>query len=114
MELPLELVDRSIGHPLWVIMKNEKEFQGTLVGFDEYVNMVLEDVTEFERRIDNSIKSTRLSKVLLNGTNICMLVPMTVNPSNCQFSHNFVHFHLVQIAYPTKYLSKCTIHALES
>lgn len=75
MELPLELVDRSIGHPLWVIMKNEKEFQGTLVGFDEYVNLVLEDVTEYERSIDNSIKTTTLPKVLLNGTNICMLIP---------------------------------------
>lgn len=27
-------------------MKSEKEFVGTLLGFDDYVNMVLEDVTE--------------------------------------------------------------------
>ena len=29
-----------------VIMKGEKELVGTLRGFDVYVNMVLEDVTE--------------------------------------------------------------------
>lgn len=44
--LPLELVDKCIGHKLWILMKNEKEFEGILVGFDEYVNIVLEDVVE--------------------------------------------------------------------
>jgi U6 snRNA-associated Sm-like protein LSm5 len=29
-----------------VIMKGDKELVGTLCGFDVYVNMVLEDVTE--------------------------------------------------------------------
>jgi len=27
-------------------MKNDKEVVGTLMGFDDFVNMVLEDVTE--------------------------------------------------------------------
>jgi hypothetical protein len=31
---------------LQVIMKGDKEIVGTLRGFDVYVNMVLEDVTE--------------------------------------------------------------------
>jgi U6 snRNA-associated Sm-like protein LSm5 len=35
-----------VGSRLWVVMKSEKEFVGTLLGFDDYVNMVLEDVTE--------------------------------------------------------------------
>ena len=29
-------------------MKGEKEIIGTLRGFDEFVNMVLDDVTEYE------------------------------------------------------------------
>ncbi|KAM0818792.1 hypothetical protein AB5N19_04605 [Seiridium cardinale] len=49
-------------------MKGDKEFSGTLLGFDDYVNMVLEDVTEF----DYSGNHTKLSKILLNGNNICM------------------------------------------
>ncbi|PWN48174.1 hypothetical protein IE53DRAFT_370842 [Violaceomyces palustris] len=44
--LPLELIDRCIGSNIWVIMKSEREFSGRLLGFDDYVNMVLEDVTE--------------------------------------------------------------------
>lgn len=44
--LPLELIDKAIGSKIWVVMKTEREFTGTLLGFDDYVNMVLEDVTE--------------------------------------------------------------------
>ncbi|KAG7528411.1 hypothetical protein FFLO_06180 [Filobasidium floriforme] len=44
--LPLELIDRCINSRIWVIMKGDREFVGTLMGFDDYVNMVLKDVTE--------------------------------------------------------------------
>lgn len=39
-------MDKCIGSRLWVILKSDKEIVGTLLGFDDYVNMVLEDVTE--------------------------------------------------------------------
>ena len=64
-----ELIDKCIGSKMWVLMKGDKELVGTLrgapahaactswargsrppplslPGFDDYVNMVLEDVTE--------------------------------------------------------------------
>ena len=44
--LPLELIDKCIGSRIHIIMKNDKELVGTLLGFDDYVNMVLEDVKE--------------------------------------------------------------------
>lgn len=46
--LPLEIIDKSIGHKIQVLMTNDKEFKGTLIGFDDYVNMVLENVEEFD------------------------------------------------------------------
>lgn len=36
--LPLELVDRCIGSSIWVVMKTQREFVGTLLGFDDYVS----------------------------------------------------------------------------
>lgn len=45
--LPLELVDKCIGSRIHVIMKSDKEIVGILLGFDDYVNMVLEDVSYF-------------------------------------------------------------------
>ncbi|KAK6509046.1 RNA-binding protein lsm5 [Arthrobotrys musiformis] len=68
--LPLELVDKCVGSKIWVVMKSDKEFSGTLVGFDDYVNMVLEDVTEYDAG-----EQVKLKKILLNGNNICMLIP---------------------------------------
>jgi len=44
--LPLEVIDKFIGSRVWVIMKGDKEFCGDLRGFDEYQNMVLDDVKE--------------------------------------------------------------------
>ena len=54
--LPLELVDKCIGSRIHVIMKSDKEIVGTLLGFDDYVNMVLEDVSE--REVDVESRST--------------------------------------------------------
>lgn len=41
-----ELMDKCVGSQIWVLMKGDKEVVGTLKGFDDYVNMVLENVTE--------------------------------------------------------------------
>ena len=43
---PLALIDKCTGSRIWVIMKGETEVVGTLRGFDEYVNMVLDDAVE--------------------------------------------------------------------
>ncbi|KDQ16727.1 hypothetical protein BOTBODRAFT_53821 [Botryobasidium botryosum FD-172 SS1] len=80
--LPLELIDRCIGSRIWVVMKSEREFTGTLLGFDDFVNMVLEDVTEYETTPEGDRKSTKLAQTLLNGNNICMLIPGSAGPES--------------------------------
>ena len=72
--MPLELIDKCIGSKIHIIMKNDKEIVGTLLGFDDFVNMVLEDVTEYEILPGSKI-ITKLEQILLNGNNITMLVP---------------------------------------
>merc|ERR1712216_279652 len=72
--LPSELVDKCVGSRIWVIMKGEKEMVGTLRGFDVYVNMVLEDVIEYEMTPEGR-RETKLDQILLNGNNIALLVP---------------------------------------
>ncbi|ABN67672.1 predicted protein, partial [Scheffersomyces stipitis CBS 6054] len=70
--LPLEIIDKSIGHEIRVLMTNDKEFTGKLVGFDDFVNMVLEDV----REIDSDVKSDKvIKKMLLNGGQVAMIIP---------------------------------------
>lgn len=72
--LPSELVDRCIGSRIWILLRGDKEIVGTLKGFDVYVNMVLEDVIEYEITPEGK-QETRLSQILLNGNNIALLVP---------------------------------------
>lgn len=53
-------------------MKNDKEIVGTLLGFDDFVNMLLEDVTEYETTPEGK-RITKLDQILLNGNNITMV-----------------------------------------
>lgn len=72
--LPLELIDKCIGSKIHIIMKNDKEIVGTLLGFDDFVNMVLEDVTEYEI-LPEGKRVTKLEQILLNGNNINIMIP---------------------------------------
>lgn len=70
--LPLEVIDKAIGTQIKVLLTNNKEFHGKLVGFDDFVNVVLEDVQEVDAE---GQKGKTLKKMLLNGTQIAMLCP---------------------------------------
>ena len=61
-------------------MKNDKEIVGTLLGFDDFVNMVLEDVTEYEI-LPEGKKVTKLEQILLNGNNINIMIPGGEGPA---------------------------------
>ena len=67
-------------------MKGSQEFYGTLVGFDDYVNMVLKDVVEYDSSplttgvagtgVDVPVKAKEIARheeLLLNGNGICMV-----------------------------------------
>jgi hypothetical protein len=70
-------------------MKNDKEIVGTLLGFDDFVNMLLEDVTEYESTPEGR-RITKLDQILLNGNNITMVC---VRIRNEFFTHIFRVFH---------------------
>ncbi|ORX67480.1 cysteine proteinase [Linderina pennispora] len=53
-----QLIDKCIGSRIWVMMKSEKEF----------------NVTEYEQ-VGDVKEVNHLDQILLNGNNICMLVP---------------------------------------
>lgn len=74
----LELVDKCIGSRIHIIMKNDKEIFGTLLGFDDFVNMLLEDVTEYETTPEGR-RVTKLDQILLNGNNITMVTFLRSN-----------------------------------
>lgn len=70
--LPLEIIDKAIGTEIQVLLTNDKEFKGKLVGFDDFVNIVLEEVTEID---SEGPKESKIKQMLLNGAQICMIIP---------------------------------------
>lgn len=67
--MPLSLLDKCIGERLWIIMKSKREFAGILRGFDDFFNMVLENVTEIWYEGEER-KSKEAETFLLNGHDI--------------------------------------------
>ena len=70
--LPLEVIDKTIGQEVTILLKDYREFFGTLVGFDDYVNVVIENAVEYLE--DQEIKRFQ-GKMLLTSNNIAMLIP---------------------------------------
>ncbi|KCV71979.1 hypothetical protein H696_01387 [Fonticula alba] len=71
-----QLIDKCIGSRIWLLLHGESELVGTLCGFDQHVNMVLEDVTEIQVNPDGSRLQLPVRKsMLLSGNNIAMLIP---------------------------------------
>ena len=73
--LPQELMAKCIDQRVWIIMKNDRELVGVLRGYDVYVNMVLKDVTEYEKNSRGGLTKIHLDEILLNGNNVAVLVP---------------------------------------
>ena len=76
--LPLELIDKAIGSKIWILMRGQTEIVGTLLGFDDYVNLVLDDAVEYspDARNPGEICKTELeSEILLNGNHVTVLIP---------------------------------------
>jgi U6 snRNA-associated Sm-like protein LSm5 len=69
---PLALLEATVGSEVWIIMRGERELKGVLKGYDDYVNLVLEDVREFDAA-GELISSS--ASMLLNGNNIVGISP---------------------------------------
>jgi small nuclear ribonucleoprotein (snRNP)-like protein len=63
--LPLELLNTFLG----CRVRDTKEVKGDLIGFDDYINLVLDKVEDNEA---NSVQDT----VMLNGTNIVSIIEL--------------------------------------
>ena len=73
--LPSALMEECVGQRIWVLMKGRKEMAATLRGFDMYVNMVLEDVEEYDTDANGVVTRTHLDKILLNGNSVTFIIP---------------------------------------
>jgi len=65
MALPLDVLEKSLNQKLSLLLKDSRVIEGTLSGYDEYMNMVL---TEVEETHDDNKR--RLGTIILRGNNV--------------------------------------------
>lgn len=67
MVMPVALLENSLDKRISLLLKDGRSLEGMLVGFDEYMNMVLEDTMESGAEGSDG---RRLGKVVLRGSNV--------------------------------------------
>lgn len=66
------MLEKSMNKKVTLLLKDSRLLVGTLAGFDDYLNMVLEDTEE-----TNNENVKRLGTVILRGNNVVSITPMT-------------------------------------
>ncbi len=65
MALPLDVLEKSMNQRLSLLLKDGRVIDGKLTGYDEYMNMVLDEVEE-----TNGEAKKRIGTVILRGNNV--------------------------------------------
>ena len=66
MVMPLALLEKTVDKRISLLLKDGRVLEGKLTGYDEYMNMVLEEATEKTA----TAEERRLGTVVLRGNNV--------------------------------------------
>lgn len=69
--MPLALLEKSMNHRISLLLKDRRILEGKLAGYDDYMNMVLEETEE-----RTAEQTRRLGTVVLRGNNVVRISPM--------------------------------------
>ena len=68
--MPINILERNLNKKMSLLLKDGRVLEGVLIGFDEYMNMVLDNTQETK---DDIVK--KMGKVILRGNNVVTIVP---------------------------------------
>ena len=77
MVMPLNVLEKSINKRVQLLLKDSRILEGKLVGYDDYMNMVLEDTEETK---EDNVR--RVGTVVLRGNNVVTIVPKLARGSD--------------------------------
>ncbi len=67
--LPMKMLEESLNKKVSLLLKDNRVLEGTLAGYDEYMNMTLEDAEE------NGETQRKLGTVVIRGSNVVRIAP---------------------------------------
>ena len=62
--LPMKMLEENLNKKVTLLLKDNRSLVGTLVGYDEYMNMTLDDAEE------NGEVQRKIGKVIIRGSNV--------------------------------------------
>lgn len=65
MALPIDVLQKSLNQKMILLLKDGRVLEGTLSGYDEHMNLVLEDTEERTEEIRR-----KLGTVIIRGSNV--------------------------------------------
>lgn len=72
MVLPLDLLEKSLNARMTLILKDGRTLEGKLAGYDQYMNMVLEETNE-----STESGERKVGTIILRGNNVVSMSPVT-------------------------------------
>ena len=69
--MPLALLEKSMNKKVSLMLKDNRILEGKLTGYDEYMNMVIEETEE-----RTAEQTRRLGMVILRGNNVVSISPL--------------------------------------
>ena len=71
VDMAVKVLDESLGRVVLIKMKGNKVIRGTLLGFDQHMNLLLE---ESEELLDEG-KTNGLGTIVVRGDNVVIISP---------------------------------------
>lgn len=71
LDMAVKVLDESIGQVVLIKLKGTKTIRGTLLGFDQHMNLLLESSEEIPAEGD----SKSLGTIIVRGDNVVMISP---------------------------------------
>ena len=68
--MPINILEKSMEKRISLLLKDSRVLEGKLVGFDDYMNLVLDDTEE-----TMNDQTRRLGTVVLRGNNVVSISP---------------------------------------
>ena len=70
---PLDLLSKSLDQRVLIKLKGSRELRGKLRGFDQHMNLVLENAEEVTYGEEEKVKS--LGTIIVRGDNVIIISP---------------------------------------
>ena len=66
MPMPLSALDKALNRKVQLLLKDRRTLEGNLRGYDEHMNLVLDDTEE----TDTEGKRRKIGTIVLRGSNV--------------------------------------------